>query len=69
MKFKVEPITVVAIFALFFYAASVADRAVEGKSLENLTKEKVISVVKEDAKKVKEELKKIEPSKELKVNI
>ena len=62
MKLKIDPITVLFIFGLFFYTTSVADRAVDGGDLNNITKSKVVAVVKHDVKKVKDEIKKIKPN-------
>lgn len=68
MKLKVDPFTVALIFGLFFYSTSVAHRSVDGGDLNNITKAKVVAVVKSDVKAVKEEIKKIEPNNELVYN-
>ena len=62
MKLRVDPFTVALIFGLFFYSTSVAHRSVEGGDLNNITKSKVVAVVKSDVKVVKDEIKKIEPN-------
>ena len=68
MKLRVDPFTVVVIFCIFFYSASVADRAVESGDLNNITKTKVVAVVKSDVQKVKEEVKKIVPNNTVIIN-
>lgn len=61
------------------YGVVTADRAVEGGSLDTITKDKVVAVVKQDGKdikasaekaikKAKEELAKVKPSKEVVIN-